>query len=178
MSEPTVAASAPVDAPKDMHNVPVTATDEERKVLAEFKGRVGDAMARCCPRWRSDSSLLRVLRARKMDLVAAENTYRALVNWRAEVGADTILDTYKEPEVFKQHFPQGHHGFDREGYPVLIERPGKTYVISRVSPFLALRDAIGRDLVGIYEALGEAEFMRAVVYNLEAKDALVRDSIA
>jgi hypothetical protein len=86
-------------------------------VLAEFKGRVGDAMARCCPRWRSDSSLLRVLRARKMDLVAAETMYREIVNWRAEVGADTILDTYKEPEVFKQYFPQGHHGFDRERIP-------------------------------------------------------------
>jgi hypothetical protein len=133
MSEPTVAASAPVDAPKDMHNVPVTATDEERKVLAEFKGRVGDAMARCCPRWRSDSSLLRVLRARKMDLVAAETMYREIVNWRAEVGADTILDTYKEPEVMRKYFPTGFHGFDRDGSPILVERVGAMYVCNAFS---------------------------------------------
>jgi hypothetical protein len=40
------------------------------------------------------------------------------------VGADSFLTTYEEPEVMRDYFPTGFHFYDRDGYPVLVERQG------------------------------------------------------
>ncbi len=57
--------------------------------------------------------------------------YRDVIAWRKEVRADTMLQWYKEPEVMQHYFPTGFHGFDTEGYPVMVERQGSLYVTTR-----------------------------------------------
>lgn len=62
------------------------------------------------PYWHSLAALHRFYVARKADLKAAEDQYRRAMAWRARVGADTILQTYREPEVMRRFFPTGFLG--------------------------------------------------------------------
>ena len=105
-------------------------TDAETRVLADFKTRPGvtDAMANASALWRSDPMLMRFLRARKLVLDDAEAMYRDVIAWRREVRADTMLEWYTEPEALRRYFPTGFHGFDVDGYPVMVERQGALYV--------------------------------------------------
>ena len=41
--------------------------------------------------------------------------------WRREYGADTILETWKPPEVMKQFWPGGIFGVDKKGHPILYQ---------------------------------------------------------
>ncbi|CAM6109709.1 unnamed protein product [Calypogeia fissa] len=71
--------------------------------------------------------LLRFLRARKYDKQKAKEMWENTLAWRREFGADTIEEDYdyKELEAVKSFYPQGHHGLDKEGRPIYIERIGK-----------------------------------------------------
>jgi hypothetical protein len=120
------AGSSCTDETPDRYNTRTNATDHELKLITDLKARVADVLPTASPRWRSDPNLLRVLRARKHDLDAAEAMYRNIIRWRAEVGADTILESYKENEIVKRYFGWGFHGYDREGNPILVERMGTT----------------------------------------------------
>lgn len=122
--EPIPAPAEAAVAPKDISELKITATPEERAAIATLKGRVGDAMARACPRWRSDVGLLRVLRAKKLNIEAAETMYRDLVYWREQAGVDTIVDTFKPPPQLDQFLSFGFHGLDRDGHPVIVQRMG------------------------------------------------------
>jgi len=72
-----------------------------------------------------DFTLLRFIRARKGDVDGAIEAYTKMVEWRKETGVDKMLiEEDPNEHVFQCICPHRHHGCDREGHPIYIERTG------------------------------------------------------
>ncbi|KAL3627463.1 hypothetical protein CASFOL_028826 [Castilleja foliolosa] len=71
-------------------------------------------------------TLLRFLRMRDFDLMAAKEAFTRYIKWREEFGIDAISKefNYEESHVVKRCYPHGYHGVDRYGRPIYIERIG------------------------------------------------------
>ncbi|XP_002984078.2 phosphatidylinositol/phosphatidylcholine transfer protein SFH1 [Selaginella moellendorffii] len=78
----------------------------------------------------TDCDLLRFLRARSFDVAKAKAMYEAMLDWRMQVGADTIRETFDFPErnLVKNLYPHFHHKTDKLGRPLYIEKLGQLQV--------------------------------------------------
>lgn len=74
----------------------------------------------------SDADLVRFLRARSFDVAKARAMYEGMLDWRKEIGADTIKESFQFPErkAIKDLYPHFHHKTDKLGRPVYIEKLG------------------------------------------------------
>jgi hypothetical protein len=101
-------------------------SEKEKALLAEMKDMLDPALLPGVPLDVGlDWTLLRFLRARKGDIPAALEAYKAMLEWRRENKVDEML-TAPDPKeyVFQCVCPHRHHGTDREGHPVYYERTG------------------------------------------------------
>lgn len=73
-----------------------------------------------------DDCLRRYLRARKHDILKAKKMVLSTLEWRKEIGADDIFETFdfKEKAQFHANYPEGFYCTDRHGRPVYVQQPG------------------------------------------------------
>jgi len=80
------------------------------------------------PERYDDVRLCRFLRARNFDVQKTTEMVQNDIKWRAEFGADTIMETFPKTKYYKrilEYWPQGHHKLDKSGVPFSVERLGQ-----------------------------------------------------
>lgn len=118
--------------------------DDKKFALMKFRRSVHDILE---PK-HDDQFLLRWLRARNWDTIAAEKMLRNSMEWRKKWDVDN-LDKWPGPEVVTKHYPSGVSGFTEEGIPI--------YIV----PIGAL------DVVGLINSAARMDLMRFTIKVLE-----------
>ncbi|CAN7985270.1 unnamed protein product, partial [Ixodes hexagonus] len=101
----------------------------------------------------TDSYLLRWLRAREFDGVKAEKLLRENLAWRRQNGVDSLIETYKPPDVLTRYLPGGMCNHDRGGRPLWAVPYG------------------GLDVKGLLQCVSIEEVVKHVIYQMELLSA-------
>ncbi|XP_046560248.1 SEC14-like protein 2 [Haliotis rubra] len=120
-------------------------SQNQKDILEQFKNTVKDILK---PE-HDDYYVLRWLRARSFDLKKSETMIRNDYAWRKQIGADTIREDFKLPEVLQKYYIGGFCGYDNEGCPVWYE------------PFGHI------DLKGVLRSVKKMEIMKMKVQQME-----------
>ncbi|CAB3359189.1 Hypothetical predicted protein [Cloeon dipterum] len=119
--------------------------DDQRFALMKFRRSVSD----CLQPGQGDPYLLRWLKARNFDAVAAEKMLRESLQWRAKWDVDRLLTHWEPPLALKQFFPSGICGTDKDGVPIILV------------PFSGL------DIWGLLHSVSKTDFIRMTAMTLE-----------
>ncbi|KFM66443.1 SEC14-like protein 3, partial [Stegodyphus mimosarum] len=84
------------------------------EALTLFKKQISDIRTE----HDTDLRLMKVLRARNFNLKKAEKLFREIYCCRQMFEADTIVTTYKKPEVLEKYEYSGFMGFAKNGTPI------------------------------------------------------------
>lgn len=90
--------------------------DDQKFALMKFRRSVNDILQ---PQ-HDDHYLLRWLRARNWNPIAAEKMFRESMLFRKQWELDSNLLHWDPPEVIKLYHPSGTCGYDKDGAPVII----------------------------------------------------------
>lgn len=129
--------------------------DDQRFALMKFRRSVQDVLKQP---YHDDHFLLRWLRARKWDPIAAEKMLRESMEWRKQWEVDKLPE-WDPPQVLKDYLPHGLCGFDNDGAPVIA----------------IYFDAL--DMYGILHVASRRDMIRVTIKLLEAYLQLCREQL-
>jgi len=109
----------------------IASLEEEEEAISALKARLQAAGVRLPDDMvfanDTDATLLRFIRARKLNI---EDTFKMItgcVKWRQEADVRRLLISpmeHSKMEVIRQYRPSSYVGFDKQGRPVFVDRPG------------------------------------------------------
>ena len=117
-------------------------SDINKARLIELGMRLQDiAHPKNCP-----SEVVRFLLDRSGNVRKAEQVFRAMIQWRLRVGADTILQDYRPPQPLIDNIPGAVlQDYDKEGDPIFFDRVAEcdcVQLIHRYGPQELVRHSI------------------------------------
>ncbi|KAK6872974.1 SEC14 cytosolic factor [Candida tropicalis] len=139
-----------INAPSTVSGFTSNLTDEQRKILEEFRAQLKKSGFTLR---LDDASLLRFLRARKFDLAKAKEMFIACEKWRKEFGVDTIIKDFKyeEKPIVAKMYPTYYYKTDKDGRPCYYEELGKVDLNKMMK--ITTQERMIRNLVWEYEAM-------------------------
>eukprot|EP00511_Aplanochytrium_stocchinoi_P010168 CAMPEP_0204868712 /NCGR_PEP_ID=MMETSP1348-20121228/27634_1 /ASSEMBLY_ACC=CAM_ASM_000700 /TAXON_ID=215587 /ORGANISM="Aplanochytrium stocchinoi, Strain GSBS06" /LENGTH=568 /DNA_ID=CAMNT_0052021773 /DNA_START=307 /DNA_END=2013 /DNA_ORIENTATION=- len=106
----------------------VIKTKNEFQAVKHLRQRLEDVADQCKDRAldMSDTTLIRFVRARKLNLDKAEHMFRNALAWRKRFKPLQYQEgIYTPPKLFREYIPGGLCGYDKEGSPVFYDRLGQ-----------------------------------------------------
>lgn len=153
VSEAEILASYPqVNAPSEQTGYSLNLTDDQKETLAKLR----DILTTTGHTERvDDATLLRFLRARKFDLMLAQQMFVDCEKWRQEFGTNTVLTDfhYDEKPLVAKMYPQYYHKTDNDGRPVYFEELGKVNLTEMLK--VTTQERMLKNLVWEYEAFAQ-----------------------